>query len=61
MIPYLCPVCRGCGNVPGGFYNCTYGHITEWVSASAMEQCRSCKGKGIIWESESSIVVMEEK
>ena len=25
MIPRLCPVCQGTGNVPGGFYNCCPG------------------------------------
>lgn len=50
MTPYCCPICKGCGNVPGGFYNVTAGHITEWISGSSMEQCRACKGKGIVWE-----------
>ena len=41
-----CPVCRGNGIVPNGFYSQTREH---WVSASCdQEQCRSCGGRGYI-------------
>lgn len=38
--PHTCPVCDGCGEVPDGFYRRSYtGDI----------KCRSCEGKGIVW------------
>ena len=43
-----CPICLGCGNVPGGFYTVTVGHIEGWTSASTSEMCRACNGKGVI-------------
>ena len=45
-----CPICVGCGNVPGGFYNAIVGHIDGWTSANSSEMCRACNGKGIIYE-----------
>ena len=50
-VPFKCPICLGCGNVPGGFYTSTVGHIEGWTSANAQEECRQCKGIGIIWTS----------
>ena len=50
MIPHRCPICLGCGNVPGGFYFATVGHVENWSSANAVEQCRQCKGTGVLWE-----------
>ena len=44
--PFTCPICLGRGNVSGGFYN---GCGEYSISASTMEQCRQCKGTGIIW------------
>lgn len=45
--PYKCPVCSGKGLVPNGFYSCTGNTI---ISAStAPEQCKSCKGTGVVW------------
>jgi hypothetical protein len=43
-----CPICNGCGLVPGGFYNSLQGHITEWIAGSSSEICRACNGVGII-------------
>jgi len=48
-IPFRCPICLGCGNVPGGFYTSLQGHISEWASTNTSEQCRQCKGSGIVW------------
>lgn len=48
LVPYRCPICLGSGNVPGGFYLVPAGHIETWSSASSLETCRQCQGKGII-------------
>lgn len=49
MKPYKCPVCNGNGQVPGGFY---LGTGEELTSDTSFEECRSCVGKGIVWESD---------
>lgn len=42
----VCPICKGNGIVPYGFYNQTSGF---WVSSSnSTTQCKSCYGKGFI-------------
>lgn len=47
--PFTCPVCRGKGLVPNGFYNQT---SWNWVATDATpEKCSSCKN-GIIWYEE---------
>jgi len=47
LTPYCCPVCRGNGLVPNGFYRQTSG---DWATDSIVpETCRSCKGTGIVW------------
>ena len=43
-----CPICVGCGNVPGGFYNCVPGGTP--TSCNTSEICRACDGRGIIYE-----------
>ena len=40
--PYLCPVCKGNTTMPSGFY-------LDVKSDGLPDECRSCKGKGIIW------------
>ena len=48
MKPHICPVCKGNGLVPNGFYAQTSG---VWSSTSTeSEKCRTCNGKGIVWE-----------
>lgn len=45
--PYVCPVCRGNGLVPNGWYARTNGN---WSAAdTTSERCRSCLGTGLIW------------
>ncbi len=45
--PYRCPVCNGNGMVPNGFYSSTTG---QWGStATSAEECRSCRGTGVVW------------
>ena len=40
---YKCPVCEGRGGMETTFYtDITY-------SPCAFEQCRSCKGEGVLW------------
>jgi hypothetical protein len=47
LAPHLCPVCKGNGLVPNGFYMQTSGH---WSTSSITpEKCRSCNGTGIVW------------
>lgn len=45
--PYRCPVCSGKGLVPNGFYSCTGNTIIS--TSTAPEQCKSCKGTGVVW------------
>lgn len=47
MKPNKCPICNGTGLVPGGFYTSALGGTG--TSSAATEQCRQCKGTGIIW------------
>ena len=45
--PFRCPVCRGNGLVPNGFYTQTSG---TWSTTSlGPEKCHSCSGKGVVW------------
>ena len=47
LTPFRCPVCGGNGIVAGGFYGQTSG---QWLSAGVYsEECRSCKGTGVVW------------
>lgn len=54
-----CPVCKGSGKVPAGFYE-PYdiddwgNHITTVVSAE-LEICRSCGGKGWVEVSDEQL------
>ncbi len=48
MKPYLCPVCEGTEKVIGGFYNGNPNPVL------AREDCRACKGEGILWGWDSS-------
>lgn len=47
--PFVCPICKGNGLVPTGFYNQTSG---QWTigSVTPFEKCRSCEGEGVIWK-----------
>ena len=46
--PFTCPVCRGIGQVPNGFYR-VIGD-TSWSSSSQQpEDCRACGGTGVVW------------
>jgi len=38
--PYVCPICKGTGTVPAGFYGPTYH--------TAPVTCRGCIGTGIV-------------
>lgn len=50
-IPYCCPVCYGKGIVENGFYLYTG---QTWPSSSLTpEQCRSCKGTGVVWSNQN--------
>ena len=44
--PHKCPVCNGKGLLPCGFYNLSSKGI---LSDELIEQCKTCKGEGIIW------------
>lgn len=45
--PYVCPICKGTGKVPSGYY-CRLLSDT-FVSSGGEEECRSCKGTGVLW------------
>lgn len=45
MSTQVCPVCRGKGLVPNGFYNVSSNIST---TSTTPETCRSCGGKGYI-------------
>lgn len=47
---YKCPVCEGKGQVIAGFYSDSA--VTK-ASNTCTEVCRSCKGKGIVFDSEA--------
>lgn len=49
QVPFKCPICLGCGQVPGGFYTALIGHVQEWTSSACSEQCTQCNGQGLIW------------
>lgn len=42
-----CPVCNGTGKVPLGFYD--LNSINNKLTPTWGEVCRSCHGKGVIW------------
>lgn len=49
--PHKCPVCDGRGNVPFGFYEAGWtGHYTTGTKPIPVEDCRTCNGKGVLWE-----------
>ena len=43
--PHICPVCRGTGRVPQGFYP-----GPAYDVYAKLETCRTCWGSGVIWE-----------
>ena len=43
----LCPLCRGVGQVSGGYFG-RPGDCDTWISGHTMETCRICNGLGII-------------
>lgn len=45
--PYKCPVCKGKGIVPDGFYR-SFGDTIISINGTP-EQCKSCKGTGVVW------------
>lgn len=47
LAPYRCPICGGNGLVSGAFYTSLLGCVG--TSANITDQCRTCKGAGIIW------------
>ena len=49
-----CPVCHGVGLVSGGFFT-RAGDCPFWVAKDTTEECRVCKGKGIIETPERAI------
>lgn len=45
--PHCCPVCNGRGSVPEGFYK---DLKLETFQGVGIEECKACKGIGIIWD-----------
>jgi hypothetical protein len=49
-----CPVCKGRGFVPNGFY---HGTEQSWTTNSLLpESCRSCQGAGFVTDKDLVIV-----
>jgi len=47
--PHVCPICGGKGLVMNGFYRAI--GVDSWsTEGSELETCRSCAGRGIVWE-----------
>lgn len=46
---YKCPVCEGCGTVPANFY---YNYNSGTAVNTAPVTCKSCGGKGIVFDAE---------
>jgi len=46
--PYKCPICGGSGKVPFNFYK-DRPSTSSTISIN-YEECRSCGGKGVIWD-----------
>ena len=42
----ICPVCKGKGIVPNGFYDITNQGYTS--TSTLQEQCRTCYGSGMV-------------
>ena len=50
MSVYKCPVCGGRGFVPFGFYSSQTYDRSSVTSSTSTEVCRSCHGRGIIFD-----------
>jgi len=52
--PFVCPICNGTGMVTEGFYRQTNRQTSgEWYAGNnylGTEMCKSCNGKGYVWE-----------
>lgn len=46
--PHCCPICGGNGLVSGAFYTSLLGSVG--TGDRITEECRSCKGTGIVWQ-----------
>jgi len=56
MTPHKCPVCKGCGFVPNGFYS-TLPAATDAIP----ETCRPCKGSGVLWSKKEGYVIRPDQ
>ena len=43
----LCPLCKGVGQVSGGYFG-RAGDCETWASSNTIEMCQICNGKGVI-------------
>lgn len=50
MSVYKCPVCGGRGFVPCGFYSSQKYDGSSITNSTSTEVCRSCHGRGIIFD-----------
>jgi len=48
--PHRCPVCGGNGLVDAGYYLRSGQSSTTVTGSTNPETCRSCQGKGVLWE-----------
>jgi len=54
MSVHICPICSGRGKVIKGFYDNVQIDSTTSASLLATELCRTCGGKGIVWDNVSN-------
>jgi hypothetical protein len=46
--PHMCPVCKGKGQMPGGYFS-AIGVDTWSVGSMGTDVCTPCGGTGIVW------------
>ena len=50
----ICPICGGKGKVIKGFYDNVQNEIMTIGNLLETEECRTCKGLGIVWDNVSN-------
>lgn len=50
MAVYTCPVCRGRGSVPYGFYSSQTYDGSSVTDSTSTVVCKSCNGRGIVFD-----------
>jgi len=53
IIQQLCPVCKGRGFVPKGFY------LKGETTSANNDGCRNCGGGGVVWVKQEGTYILE--